>query len=191
MARPSVSQPFFRELAIGLALVGCLAANAQAPRLLTQDDLLGNPTVVAAWLRENASTADRKTAATFAKLGAKYKARGDWSGASKAYGESAIHYPDPVMVLEYTRARTLDLASVRAYNKRPDLIASDAASFLKLYQVVHAAQGQLGSLNTDQVAKVEEAIQCLSAPGAVSQAPTDCEPLKAYRAEFDCVSRKR
>jgi hypothetical protein len=86
MARPSVWPPFFHKLAIGLALLGCLAANAQTPRLLTPDDLLGNPTGVAAWLRENASSADRKTAATFAKLGAKYKARGDWSGASKAYG---------------------------------------------------------------------------------------------------------
>lgn len=193
MARPSVSRPFFRKLAIGigLGLLGTVAANAQAPRPLTQDELLGNPAAVATWLRDNASRADRKTAATFAKLGAKYKARGDWSGASKAYGESAIHYPDPVVVLEYARVRTLDLASVRAYNKRPDLIASDATSFLKLYQVVHAAQGQLGSLSSHQAAKVEQAIQCLSAPGAASQVPTHCGPLKAYRAEFDRISKKR
>lgn len=191
MARPSVSQAFSRKLVLGLGLLGSFAAHAQPPRLLTQEELLGDPPAVATWLRENAPRADMKTAATFAKLGAKYKARGDWSAASKAYGESAIHYPDPVVVLEYTRARTLELAGVRAFNQRPDLIASDAASFLKLYQVVHAAQGQLGSLHTDQVAKVEQAIQCLSAPGAASRAPTDCEPLKAYRAEFERISRKR
>ena len=184
-------QRVFHQLAIGLALLACFEANAQALRLLTQDDLLGNTAAVASWLRENASTADRKTAATFAKLGATYKSRGDWSGASKAYGESAIHWPDPVVVLEYARARTLDLASVRAYNKRPDLIASDAASLLKLYRVVHAAQGQLGSLNKAQAAKVEQAIQCLSAPGAASQVTSDCGPLKAYRAEFDRISKKR
>ena len=96
-----------------------------------------------------------------------------------------------MVVLEYTRARTLDLASVRAYNKRPDLIASDATSFLKLYQVVHAAQSQLGSLSSHQVANVEQAIQCLSAPGEASQVPTPCGPLKAYRAEFDRISKKR
>lgn len=191
MAKPSVSQAFLRNFAIGLGLLATLAAQAQAPRLLTQEELLGDPSAVAAWLGENASRADRKTAASFANLGAKYKARGYWSGASKAYGESALHYPDPVIVLEYTQARTLDLASVRAHNKRPDLIASDATSILKLYQVVQAAQRQVGSLSKDQVAQVDRAIQCLSALGAAPQVPVDCEPLKTYRGEFDRLSKKR
>jgi hypothetical protein len=186
-----VSRPLFDKLAIALGLLSAFAASAQEPPLLTQEQLLGDPAAVAAWLRENASKADRKTAAVFARLGSKDKARGYWSAASKAYGESAIHYPDPAILLEYTRVRTLDLASVRAHNKRPDLIASDAESFLKLYQVVRAAQGELASLSTKQVAKVEQAIQCLSAPSAASQVPTDCEPLKAYRAEFNRVSKKR
>ena len=82
-----VSRPLFDKLAIALGLLSALAVSAQELRLLTQEQLLGDPAAVATWLRENASKADRKTAATFAKLGAKDKARGYWSAASKAYGQ--------------------------------------------------------------------------------------------------------
>lgn len=190
MERRSVTRPLFARLAAALALLGAVAARAQAPTLLTQEQLEGDPAAVASWLRAHGAQADRKTAESFAKIAARYKARRDWSAAAKGFGESAIHYPDPPIVLEYARARALHLATVRARERRPDLAVADAASSLKVYQVVQSAQGVLGSLNKRQVAEVEHAIACLSVPNAASQVPTDCAPLKAYRAEFDRVRKK-
>lgn len=191
MERQSARLPLFARIAITLALLGAGAVQAQSPPMLTQEQLEGDPAAVASWLQENGSKADRKTAASFAKMAARYKARRDWSGAAKGYGESAVHYPDPVVILEYAHARALHLATVRAHARRPDLAASDAASSQRLYQVVQAAQSVAGTLNKAQVTAVEQAIQCLSAPNAASEVATDCAPMKAYRAEYERVSQRR
>lgn len=176
--------------ATALCLAGC-GAGAQPATPLTQRQLEGEPAAVAAWLRAHAARADRKAAAEFAKLAAQDEARRYWSAAAKAYAESAIHYPDPAIVLAYARVRTLELAGVRARAKEPAKITADAAFLLKLYQTAQAAQRVLGSLGAQQAAEADASIQCLSAPGAAAQVPTACPPLVTYRAEFERAAAAR
>jgi len=197
MASPSEPQPSNVRKAAAALLLGVFAACAvctafaQPAAPLAQRQLEGEPAAVAAWLRAHAAQADRKTAAQFADLAARDLQRRYWSGAAKAYLESAIHYPDPTIILAYARVRALDLAGVRARARDPARLAKDAALLLKLYQASQAAHGVLGTLSPDQQTEVDAAVQCLSAADATTRMPLGCAPLATCRTEFDRVAAQR
>jgi hypothetical protein len=192
MARHLERQPWLAKTLVALvsSLFVCVTG-AHVPPPLTQAQLDNDPEAVAAWLRAHAARADRKTAARFAALGDQYKARGDWSGAGKGYGTSAQYFPDPAVIADFARVRTLDLAKVRANANRADLQEPDLLAILGLYRSALAAHSVVTSLPPDRLAAVQAAVRCLSSPEIRKRSAADCEPVQSYHAEYERVSRTR
>jgi len=156
------------------------AASTPVPPRLEQADL-AKPESVGAWLKVNAARADTKAAQTFFQYGEKAAKRGDWGGASKAFGESAIHLPTPRHLEAYADARLKMFGELRrrdknlAENKREDL-----AEALGVYRSAVTADEVLHALAKLNKAALASKIECLEASQKKGAPVNGCEPAKSY-----------
>lgn len=144
--------------------------------------------VVSAWLKQNEKTADRKRAQLFLDEGAKYEKKGDWSGAVKGFGASALYFPTPMALSRYVDNKLRSLSNVRARNKETGKYQSDLEWAIATYRSALAAEEQLKLLSAQELAQLKNDEACLDAylkdPRWPIPKDTACRPLKLYTTSF-------
>jgi hypothetical protein len=173
----------------GFALVAALSGGAVVAPTALDQDALTQPQVVTAWLKAHAKTADRQVAQRCFAMGLQAQRQGNWSRASKAFGESALFFPTPAALTSYADNQLRNLGRVRA---RERIGAHEAAADLKqalnLYRSALAADQDLRMLSPSAAAslKVDEA--CLSQhleQAAGRETPAGdadaCRPVELYK----------
>lgn len=164
-------------------VAGCgEAATRDAPPVavaLTQD-ALANPDAVARSLQRTPSAADMAAARKLAALAARAGATANWSRAAKAYGESAVAYPAPRTLIGYADAFLHDIAAVRARTGDTASARSDLSYALGVYRSSLAADRVVPQLSAAEKQSAAEAVSCLEAHVAGTQASTECRPLRIY-----------
>jgi len=164
------------------------AASAPAPALLS-DSELRDPGFVMRWLDREGSRADRQAAARFYAHGLKDKEAGNWSAATKAFGESAVRYPAPEVLLEYVDAELRMLAPVRARQPlRVDRQRADMAHALGLYEAALAANGVTSTLSAAQAGRAEQHVACMR-DYLASRPPGDCAPIRYFASRAATTTR--
>lgn len=152
---------------------------AAAPLLTEQE--VRNPQFVAQWLGSASAKGDHKSAKWFFSLGLKEKKARNWSGASKAFGESARRYPSPQALLEYADADLKMLGQVRAREGfPPQLVQGDMAHALGFYEASLAGHGVTKTLSPQELQRVEQHVSCLKTYLQSSQVPSDCPPATYF-----------
>lgn len=145
------------------ALAVVLSGTAVAAPAALDQDALTQPQAVAAWLRAHAKTADRGVAQRYFTMGLEAQRQGNWSRASKAFGESALFFPTPAALTAYADNQLRSLSRVRAREKSG---ASEAAGDLKqalsLYRSALAADQHLALLSPTAAARLKADESCLS-----------------------------
>ena len=169
-----------RLSALSWWFASAVACAAVSPPALLSDQELRDPAFVAGWLAREGSTADRKAAARFHAHGLKDKEAANWSAATKAFGESAVRYPAPEVLLDYVDAKLRMLGPVRARRgPRIDEVRADMADALGLYEAALAANGVTATLSAAQARRAAQHVACMKEYLA-TRAPGDCAPVRYF-----------
>lgn len=176
--------------------IGNGAAETPISLLALDQTALTQPDTIAAWLKQHAKTADRRTAQRYFEIGVKAQQQGHWSRAAKAFGESALFFPTPAALRGYGDNLLRDLASVRARTKDTAQAGADLSRSLAVYRSALAAEAQLKVLPAPALAQLRADEACLSehvakrgtttTTATASPKPADlpasaCRPLALYR----------
>jgi hypothetical protein len=162
---------------------------------LLKQEQLSQPDAVAAWLRQHAKTADRKTAKFAFDLGVKSEKVHYWGRAAKSYGESSVFFPTPTALTRYADVLLRERATVRAREREVGYAAVDLGRALSLYRSAVAADDELKELRTAERGQLDADIACLvdhlDKAAASSTAPKamtarqegTCRPLSLYKPQ--------
>lgn len=163
-------------------LPGCNAQEStKATKLLTESEA-GNAEFVSRWLTQHRA-ANQKEAQRFLQQGEREKQRGNWSGATKAFGESMIRYPSPQALAGYAEAELRMLGAVRARDKNMnEHVAVDVKHALAFYEAALSANTVLGTLPAQEVEQLRKNVDCLKANLAAANKQPGCAPLERYMA---------
>jgi tetratricopeptide (TPR) repeat protein len=155
-------------------------SSAGMPAQLRQE-ALGQPDTISAWLQANAKTADRRIAQRYQEMGLKAQKKGNWSSASKAFGESALFFPTPTALVGCADNHLRDLGALRTRQKDTSKAKGDLASALALYRSALAADAQLNELTAPALARLKADEACLDThlKTGAPQSPT-CRPVRLY-----------
>lgn len=167
-----------RQLAVFLWFVSSLswASQSEPISMLSQEDLQNSDSVVH-WLEKNGATTDQTEAKAFYSEGLKSKESQRWSPAAKMFGESALRYPSPQTISEYTYVMMKMLGQVRNREKAPlDARLRDMASAISLYESAIAANSLTQSLSGQDQKRITDYIICLKEFVATSRPSNDCPP---------------
>lgn len=155
-------------------------AGAEPPEQLSQNDL-HNPVVVKQWLEKNAARADKQVAGEFFKIGMNYMQKGNWSAATKSFGESALFFPAPTTLRLRAEAELKMLGMIRARKTGPnEKQNSDLAYGVSMYKTSLAADDVLHQLKSDERKSIEKNIQCMTEFLKNPYVETSCEAVRAY-----------
>lgn len=188
MKRMSVA---FWWLVSALLLGSQLGASAQAHGNSKTENVwlpisaASNPEAVAEWLRTKKPTKiDAKDAQIYFRKGRKAQLGGNWSLASKAFGESLIRHPTPESLWQYAKVETRMLAEVRARAEgQADNADRDLQYVLGFYRSAVAANGVVGTLAPNALSQLQHSSKCLQEYVENKKSSDDCEPLRAYGLE--------
>lgn len=166
-------------IAFGLAVTLVIVLFKGEPPML-QQDALSQPEAITDWLKQNANV-DRTKAERFFNYGVKAKGEQRWSPASKAFGESAVHFPTPQALNEYANAWLHMIHRVRTSpGNAPTAAEPDLEHVEKIFRSALAANEVLNSLNAQEKEQIERDASCLT-KYLQSHEDIDCRPLQIYR----------
>jgi hypothetical protein len=168
------------SISLFFVLNSCAFAGSPSVKGLAQNEL-SQPETVRQWLQKNADKADRKMAEQYFQMGNDYAQKKYWSGAAKAFGESAHAYPAPKTLLALTSAELKMLAEIRARKKGPNTDEkADLEYAVSMFKAALAADDVLRSLNSNERKQLEYKIQCVTKYVEAGTANPECSPLKDY-----------
>ena len=148
--------------------------------MLEQEDL-GNPEVITAWLKENSGKADKTNARWFFEYGVKAKIEKRSGPAGKAFAESAVRYPTPQAINEYADLKLRMLGEIRARTAEGKRHwKSDLTSIAALYQSALAADAVLNTLGTTEKENTRKNAGCLATYVHTKKVQFPCPPLQTY-----------
>ena len=180
MAKLSAWSLWFGSSVALLGTVVFASASAALPKHLEQEEL-SNPATVTAWLKANASTADKVFASQFLGRALRDKKRGAWSPAVKGFCASAQFYPTPSVISECANASTHLLGGIRAWEKSfSKKSRGDMQSIEALYRSAIAADAILNTLNAKEKEELRQNADCLAAFVRTGKIQPDCRPLQTY-----------
>jgi len=163
-----------------LLLSAVAFAGGEPPAQLSQSDL-HTPEAVKLWLQQNAAKVDKRIAHDFLEMGKDYMQKGNWSAATKTFGESALFYPAPETLRLHADAELKMLGEIRARkNQFATKQHSDLKYVLAKYQTALAADDVLHSLKVDERDTIETYIQCISDYIKEPKQNSACQPVNAY-----------
>lgn len=140
-----------------------------------------NPEAVVAWLKENGSKADKKSAQGAYEYGQLKKSRKEWGAAAKAFGESRGFYPTPRALNEYAGARLHMLGELKPRNKpSPEDQRRHLAAAEGVYRSALAADSVLKQLTAQERQQTRQNAECLGEYLKSSKPPPACPPLEMY-----------
>lgn len=160
---------------------GVLASESTPlPKSLEQRELT-DPARVAAWLKDNATTADKAFARRFFDHALKDKKRKAWGPAAKGFCESALFFPMPDALSECANADAHSLGSTRAReNSYSQKGRGDMQHVELLYRSAIAADAALNTLSAKKKKEARQNADCLAAFVRTEKMQPDCQPLQAY-----------
>jgi hypothetical protein len=187
---------YLASVVLLLWLVSVAAANTNPIRItdghpfhLDSDVLLSDPEQVIRWLRENKDKIDYKLAKRRFDDGFRAVNRKSFSPAMKDFGESAILYPAPETLVRYSDVFLQFISRIRKRNNDFSQIKRDLSLAVALYKSARAVNGELKTLDKEQVSALDADISCTedflsktsdaSAPKSIGQS-TACRPLQLY-----------
>lgn len=146
--------------------------------ILKQRDL-ANPDYIVAWLRENSPQKEQiNDAKIFFKYGLKAT---NPASTMKSFGESAIRYPSPQTIIEYTNAELKMLGRDGFLHNKIDINMADDMKRANLqYQSALAADGVLHSLSKKEKIVLQNNINCLTEYLNSGVQEKDCLPIKYF-----------
>ncbi|MBK6973753.1 MAG: hypothetical protein IPH26_12685 [Sterolibacteriaceae bacterium] len=163
--------------------MGSGAVRSPNPSFSLDQSALSQPDTIAAWLKQHATTADRRTAQRYFEMGVSAQKQGNWSRAAKAFGESALFFPTPAALKGYGDSLLRDLASVRARNRDTTQSGADLSRSLAVYRSALAAEAQLKMLSAPALAQLRADESCLSEHLAKADATTTTAMTPARSAD--------
>ncbi len=160
----------------------CPSAQAQSLPLLRHKQL-HHPPFVAAWLKQNGSSANRLRAQQLLDIAVKEHVQQSWDSAGKAYAASALHYPGPHALNGYAEARLRALASIRAQHRDGGAhLHSDLRSVESLYRSALAADTVVSGLSAAEKAQTRHKADCIAAYLTGQSGAGPCDPVQTYSA---------
>ncbi len=175
MAKQLVALLLFASQAV------CLSAKAMENAPVMQQSELLEPATVAAWLKENASKADKVASKTFFDAGVKQRKQRRLGPAVKSFGASALYYPTPHALNQYAAVTLVALGELR--RRDGDARSSevrDLGYVERLYRSVLAADLVLHTMTAEERQKARENAECLAIYVQDRPALVTCEPLRLY-----------
>jgi len=164
-------------------LVGCGVDVGPLDPALAQEDL-ERPEVVAAWLKANAASANRKREEAFIQMAKDAARQRNWGAAAKGFGQSAMHFPTPQALRGYADASLRVYGPVRARTGETFREKSDLAGAQRVLDTAAAADAVLNELSPADKRALEQDRACLQSYLEDNLAPADaarCAPIAAYR----------
>lgn len=146
--------------------------------LLKQKDL-ANPNYIVTWLKENSPQIEQiNDAKIFFEYGLKAT---NPASAMKSFGESAIRYPSPQAIIEYTNAELKMLGRDGFLHNKIDInMANDMKRANLQYQSALAADGVLNTLSEKEKTTLQNNINCLNEYLESGVQEKDCLPIKYF-----------
>ncbi len=167
----------------GLVLLSGLSGANTVAQDRWDQRALTRPEAVSAWLQANPhNSADQRIAQRYQEMGVKAQKRGNWSSASKAFGESALFFPSPRALVGNADNHLRDLSGVRARNKDTSKTRDDLAWALAMYRSALVADAQLKLLSAAELAQLKADEACLDAHLNAGAPAAECRPAQLYRA---------
>lgn len=149
--------------------------------LLSQDEA-GNAQYVTEWLNSHHGSVDGALSGDFYAKGSEASRKGNWSLATKLFGESMIRYPTPQALLGYIDAELRMLGQVRKRNNNTELFIDDDMKYARgFYESARAANAILKTLSEPEAKQLQQNIDCLTQYQETrNDEARECLPLQRY-----------
>lgn len=163
-----------------LSLTYAQASNSKI-KLLSQDEA-GNAQCVTEWLNSHHNNVDHTLSNDFYTKGVEASQKGNWSLATKLFGESMIRYPTPQALQGYIDSELRMLGQVRKRSNNTELFIDGDIKYAKgFYESARAANSILKTLSGPEEKQLQQNIDCLvQYQETRAYKAAECMPLQLY-----------